>query len=149
MQDAQEEIRKILKMINERVLLTTKLQEAINKSRKNLDHIKNYYRDIVKLSSRIFLAIQGLKYTERALNRPFVFKAKVYDEFMNSEVRIMRHKILKVCPSLTGEDNLNLFLKTNGDVGDVKHAQVQEYEVPVGYESETDSEDDDEGSPDP
>jgi hypothetical protein len=46
------------------------------------------------------VAIQELKYNEKALNRPFVFKGIAYDEFMNKEIRVVRYKILKQYPEL-------------------------------------------------
>ncbi len=52
----------------------------------------------MRLSSRIYLAIAALKYSEKTLNRPFVFKGIAYDDFMNKEIRVVRYKIIKQYP---------------------------------------------------
>ena len=71
-----------------------------------------------------------------------MFTGKVYDEFMISEVKVIRHRIIKVFPILKNDENFRLFLKANGEVGDTKFATAQEYEVPVDYYSESETETD-------
>jgi hypothetical protein len=79
---------------------------------KDLQKVKRLYSDVVRLSSRILIAICTLKDTEKTLNRPFVFKGIAYDEFMGKEIRVLRFKIIKAYPELADRDpDLRLFLK--------------------------------------
>lgn len=100
MHEAQQEITKILVLISQRVSKMVELTHELKHGSRQIDKIKQLYADSVRLSSRIFIAIIELKYNEKALNRPFVFKGIAYDEFMNKEIRVVRYKILKQYPQL-------------------------------------------------
>jgi len=81
------------------------------------------------LSSRIHIAILTLKDNEKALQRPFIFKGKPYDEIMVPEMRKLRLKIIRKLPELKEENELKLFMRTNGDVGDVRKVDKSEWEA--------------------
>lgn len=83
------------------------------------------------------MAIHTLKYTEKSLNRPFVFKGIAYDEFMGKELRVVRYKILRSHPDLEQDPDMRLFLRQNGDVGDVRLAKKTEWELPKDYISDS------------
>lgn len=96
----------------------------------------------MRLSSRIYLAIAALKYSEKTLNRPFVFKGIAYDDFMNKEIRVVRYKIIKQYPELEFDPDLRLFLRANGDVGDTRIAKRADYDLPKDYISDSDESED-------
>lgn len=113
------------------------LTHELKRNSNDTEKIKHLYGDTVRLSSRIYLAILALKYNEKALNRPFVFKGIAYDEFMNKEIRVMRYKILKQQPDLQNDPDLRLYLKINGDVGDTRISKRADYDLPKDYISDS------------
>ena len=75
MSDAQNEITKILMLIHQRMdkIMTLKMDLKMRPEDQNIKIIKKLYTDLVRLSSRISIAIQTLKDNEKALSRPFIF----------------------------------------------------------------------------
>jgi hypothetical protein len=119
------------------------LSLELKNNSKDVQKIKRLYSDVVRLSSRILITIFTLRDMEKTLNRPFVFKGIAYDEFMGKEIRVLRFKIIKTYPELDDRDpDLRLFLKSNGDVADVKISKKAEWEMPKDYISESSDESD-------
>ena len=100
--EAQTEITKVLMLIHQRIdkLMTLKLDlKAIEIDDKGVKIIKKLYTDLVRLSSRIYIAIATLKDNEKALARPFIFARNQYDEdWMHKQMKSLRLKILEKCP---------------------------------------------------
>jgi thymidylate kinase len=124
-------------LISQRISKMVELTHELKRHSNDTEKIKRLYGDAVRLSSRIYLAILALKYSEKTLNRPFVFKGIAYDEFMNKEIRVMRYKILKQQPDLQNDPDLRLFLKVNGDVGDTRISKRADYDLPKDYISDS------------
>jgi len=96
---------------------------------KNEVLVKTLYSELVKLSSRVFIRINTLKDFEKALQRPFVFKEKQYDEdMMYREMKNLRLKILRKLPRLGGTNELKQFLMPTGDIGDIRKLHANQYQ---------------------
>ena len=57
---------------------------------------------------------------------------------MVPEIRKLRLKILRKMPSLKEVNELKLFLRSNGDVGDVRKVDKSEWEAKSADESDSD-----------
>ena len=57
---------------------------------------------------------------------------------MGKEIRVIRFKIMKAYPELDDKDpDMKLFMRTNGDVTDIRVAKKSEWEMPKDYESDS------------
>ena len=92
--------------------------------------IKKLYADVVRLSSRIYIAIQTLKDNEKALARPFIFSRNQYDEdWMHKQMKKLRIKIVDTIPKLKEVNELKMFLCKNGDISDIRKMNKADYEL--------------------
>ena len=102
--------------------------------------MKKTYTEMVRLSSRIYIAIQTLKDNEKALHRPFIFARNQYDEgWMHKQMRSLRLKIIKKCPELKEATELKMFFTKAGDISDIRKMNRAEYEQDSEEESSSSS----------
>ena len=91
MTDAQDVIKKVLFLIESRLIKLSELKQETRQTPVDLDRVKKCYSESVRLSSRIHAEIRVLKQMERSLNRPFVFNGNLYDEdYMSNQLRRRR-----------------------------------------------------------
>ena len=64
---------------------------------------------------------------------------------MVPEMRKLRLKIIRKLPELKEENELKLFMRTNGDVGDVRKVDKSEWEAKSQDESDSEEESEIEG----
>ena len=70
-----------------------------------------------------------MKDNEKALHRPFIFARAQYDEgWMQSQMKKLRLRILKLCPELKDTQELRMFFTKGGDVSDVRKLSKADYE---------------------
>ena len=90
LQTLKDEVRKYQEMVKQNL-----------EKEYNLKTIRKLYHDLVKMSSRVKVAISGLGEIEKAMNRPFVFSGVRYDEdHMFYQMKRLRLKVLKQIPKL-------------------------------------------------
>lgn len=148
MYDAQNELYKIIMLIEERL----ETQHALKKEQRaqNPDQIKfrRLYQEMVKLSVRILGQIRVLKDIEKCMNRPFMFNAVMYDgDHMFHQMKRKRLQLLAMAPGLVDVAELKLFLAETGELSNVgKLAQetieLEEGEALWSSDSESDSNED-------
>jgi len=90
MEDAKNEISRILKVIEQRQDKEEKLIAMLNTPLPHNDTCATMYKDLVNLSARIYRGIDMLKECEKALHRPFMFKKKRYDDGLHYDMRDIR-----------------------------------------------------------
>ena len=147
MSEAQNEITKILMLVHQRMDKLMVLKDTVkaippfvpeewgaSKRRKpaqepqHLRTIKKLYPELVRLSSRIYIAVATLKDNEKALHRPFIFARNQYDDdWMHKTLKSLRLRILKKCPELNEAAELKVLLTKSGDVSDIRKLARSEY----------------------
>jgi len=76
MQSSRNEIEKILKYCDRRIVDEKKLKDFLNGPLPHPETASQKYLDLVNLTGRIYKSIDALKDTEKTLDRPFMFKKK-------------------------------------------------------------------------
>lgn len=89
---------------------------------KNIELVKQFYSELIRLSARTLRKITALKLSEKCFDRPFFFKQNRYDVqdgHLHKEMKILRDKIIKTLPSLAKNQELSFILLPTGNVGQV------------------------------
>ena len=79
MYDAQNELYKIIMLIEERLESLGELKKEQRKEAPESVKFRKLYQEIVKFSVRILGQIRVLKDIEKCMNRPFMFNGVMYD----------------------------------------------------------------------
>ena len=79
MYDAQNEILKIINLIESRTEKLRDFKKAQRAEKPSGNDLKKLYVELVRISGRIYAEIRILKSIEKALARPFMFNGKMYD----------------------------------------------------------------------
>ena len=154
MYDAQNEILKIINLIESRTEKLRDFKKAQRAEKPSGNDLKKLYVELVRISGRIYAEIRILKSIEKALARPFMFNGKMYDgEHMHLQLKRKRLQILGQVPELIDCSELKMFLSDEGTVGDTRQIAREDTELKEGEalwssssEEESDAEDEDGGT---
>lgn len=78
--DAQNEIYKIINLIEARLEKLREFKKLQCQSQPEANKFAALYRDLVRFSGRIHAELRILKSIEKSLSRPFMFNGKMYDD---------------------------------------------------------------------
>jgi len=128
--DAQNEVFKIIHLIEERLERVTAIKKEQRREEPDAERFKKLYQETVRFSVRILTEIRVLKSIEKTLARPFVFNGDMYDgDHMHDQNRRLRLQILMLCPKTAETPEMRMFMQPGGDLSDTRKLKREDYEL--------------------
>lgn len=145
--EAQNEIYKIINLIEQRLQKLRQLKNEQSRDEPNGEIMKRLYEELLRDTARTLTEIRTLKSIEKTLSRPFMFNGIMYDEdFMPNQMKRKRLQILMQLPYLGESRELCRFMCPDGTIRNVNEVQreMTELEENEALWSESDDEEMDE-----